>query len=170
MKCAICGRLRADHHEFVGLEVGLSFDPPVPILTFPCDGKVKEWWLTQRQVVEWQALFPSLDVERTCRAALAWVLAKPERRKTARGCPAFLVAWLSREQDRPRNGQNAPHASTGAATRDAVRRCQPHQGREIPPHWLGIGAHSGCYDCEKVVAARRGRHVPEELLFAEGKP
>jgi hypothetical protein len=56
-------------------------------------------------VAEWAALFPSLDILEQCRHALAWTLAKPERRKTARGMPAALVAWFGRSQDR---GKTAP--------------------------------------------------------------
>jgi hypothetical protein len=32
----------------------------------------------------------------------AWLLANPKRRKTAKGVPRFVVAWLTREQERAR--------------------------------------------------------------------
>lgn len=76
-------------------------DPHTPTaLRFPTVGGEASWALTEAQVAAWVELFPSLDVRAECRGALAWVLANPSRRKTARGMPAFLVAWLSRSNDR----------------------------------------------------------------------
>jgi hypothetical protein len=75
--------------------------PPPPLLVFPIVGKgAKEWALTGHAVAEWTQDFPGLDVLRECRAALAWTKANPEKRKTARGMPAFLVRWLTRSNDR----------------------------------------------------------------------
>lgn len=82
---------------------------PTAILTFPCGGKVKSWDLTAGQVAEWQEPYPALDILQECRAALSWVQAN--QKKTAKGMPAFLVAWLSRSQNR------AP-APSGATKRD----------------------------------------------------
>jgi hypothetical protein len=70
-----------------------------PLLTFPCDGKTREWALTQSQVDRWSGLFPSLDVMAEARGALAWCEANPSKRKTAGGMPKFLVAWLTRSQN-----------------------------------------------------------------------
>ena len=83
-------------------ETPAASSPPVdpPVLTFPCDGEPKQWHLTQSQVDHWKELFPSRDILADCRAALAWVEAKPQRRKTHRGMPAFLVGWIGRTQDR----------------------------------------------------------------------
>ena len=71
-------------------------------LRYPTVGKDPSWALTEAQLSAWSALFPGLDVLAECRSALAWVLANPGRRKTARGMPAFLVAWLGRSNDRAR--------------------------------------------------------------------
>lgn len=70
------------------------------LLTFPTDGPVKEWRLTQGHLDEMIAAYPALDVMAECRKALLWVKAKPERRKTARGMRAFLLGWLGKSQDR----------------------------------------------------------------------
>lgn len=73
--------------------------PPSPaFLEFPVIGD-KTWSLSESQVVEWERLFPGIDVRGQCRKALAWVLAKPNRKKTSGGMPAFLVRWLSKEND-----------------------------------------------------------------------
>lgn len=82
---------------------------PPPILTFPCDGKAREWHLSEAQVAAWRLAYPSLDVLGECRKALAWVEACPERRKTARGMTRFLVGWLNRAQDSPRRTGPPPN-------------------------------------------------------------
>jgi hypothetical protein len=62
----------------------------------------RSWTLTNEQAARWQASFPGVDVMAECQRALAWVEADPRRRRTARGMPRFLVAWLNRATDRPR--------------------------------------------------------------------
>lgn len=75
-------------------------DSPV-VLEFPTVGKGGPVWkLTQRQLDDWSALFPALDVLAEARAALAWCVANPGRRKTTGGMPKFLVNWLTRSQER----------------------------------------------------------------------
>lgn len=79
-------------------------------LKFPTDGTPQEWPLTERQIVEWLTLYPSLDVLAECRKARAWIDADPKRRKTAGGMRRFLVNWLN-------NATNRPHAVSGAGSR-----------------------------------------------------
>lgn len=84
------------------------------VMEFPCDGNPDAWRLMQSQVDEWQRLFPKLDVAAECRGALAWVLASPERRKTARGMPRFLVGWFGRATNRGVGRQDAERSVLGA--------------------------------------------------------
>lgn len=70
------------------------------VISYPTDGPVKRWDLTEDQLHQWQQDFPNLPVLEECRKALAWVNASPERRKTARGMAKFLVGWFSRANDR----------------------------------------------------------------------
>ena len=70
-----------------------------PVLTYPCDGMPKAWSLTQSKLDEWAPLFPTLDLPDLCRQALAWVMASPDRRKTAKGMERFLVSWFGREKN-----------------------------------------------------------------------
>lgn len=88
------------------------------LLTFPCNGKQKTWRLTQSAVDEWTALYPGIDVLAECRKALAYV--KANRPKTARGMPAFLVAWFNRINDRKAGVQQ--RASPPELTSDELRR------------------------------------------------
>jgi uncharacterized protein YdaU (DUF1376 family) len=76
-------------------------DDSPTVLTFPTIGNHgPEWRLSERQVAEWKALFPGLDVTSEARKALAWIQAQPERRKTTRGMRKFIVSWLTRTVDR----------------------------------------------------------------------
>lgn len=75
------------------------------LVTFPVVGNNgTEWRLRRRQVEEWQALFPNLNVLDECRHALGWIRANPRKRKTVTGMPRFLNAWLTRSVDRRSGG------------------------------------------------------------------
>lgn len=88
------------------------------ILTYPTNGKVKSWELTQSQVDEWAGLYPGIDVMAECRKALAWSKANPAKRKTAGGMPRFLVSWLGKANDRggATNGKSPTAADSGEYT------------------------------------------------------
>ena len=68
---------------------------------------------TAAQLAEWRAAFPGVDVRRELLAAGAWAKAKPERRKTRRGAPAFCVNWL-------KNATPTAPTRSAAAARDAA--------------------------------------------------
>jgi hypothetical protein len=84
-------------------EVAGSADasPPSPAAaTLPCVGDgPSEFVVTEEQVAAWRPAYPAVDVLGEIRKARAWLDANPSKRKTHRGCPAFLVRWLSRSQD-----------------------------------------------------------------------
>lgn len=86
--------------------------PDQVLMTFPCDGPRKTWDLTATVVDALQRDFPSLNVLAICRMALAWIEAKPHRRKTANGMRAFLVNWLCRRVDE-HGGHRNGHAAAG---------------------------------------------------------
>ena len=72
--------------------------PELAILEFQCNGPIRTWHLTQRQIDEWTGLYSGVDVFGECRKALAWINAN--QRKTAKGMPRFLNSWLARSCDR----------------------------------------------------------------------
>ena len=88
--------------------LSLPLSPVVAVL--PCVGRgAKQFAVTECQVEEWAKDFPGVDVRRAVLAASAWTKANPDKRKTHRGMPAFLVRWLTREQDHgSRNGADKP--------------------------------------------------------------
>jgi hypothetical protein len=72
--------------------------------------------VTTSMVAEWSSSFPAVDVPQQLRQMRAWSIAKPSRRKTSRGVNAFIVGWLSKQQDtgKPMNGSNARDPFAGA--------------------------------------------------------
>lgn len=69
---------------------------PVHDFTFACDGQPGSWSPSEGQIASWGRAFPGVRVEDEIRHARAWVEARPENRKTARGMPRFLVGWFGR--------------------------------------------------------------------------
>lgn len=75
-------------------------EPPYaePLLIFECNGKVKEWALTEAKLSEWEESFPQTDVLACCRKALQWT--RDNGKKTAVGMNKFLGGWIGRAADR----------------------------------------------------------------------
>lgn len=91
------------------------------LLDFPCDGAIGAWSLTDAQLVRWTEQYPALDVLAECRKALAWIEATPQRRKTAKGMPTFLVNWLNRATNDPRSARRPALVGPGALLSDTAR-------------------------------------------------
>jgi hypothetical protein len=139
-------------------------------LIFPTVGKAAEWVLTNSQVAAWRQLFPHLDVEQECRAALAWVIANPAKRKTATGVARFLTAWLTRAQDSGRGAKSATPAANGAAARDVrplSAYCNGHLDRQ--DRWSD-DPRPDCPACkhQRAKYPRHPRVVSMEQLFSRG--
>ena len=79
--------------------------PPVAIIPL-VDGT--EATFTQMQVDEWAQAYPAVDVAQQLRQMRAWCNANPTRRKTARGVEAFIVGWLTKEQNSGRPSKPGP--------------------------------------------------------------
>lgn len=75
-------------------------DDDEPVLMYPTVGVEREWVLSQSFLKKLNGLYPALDVLTEAKKALAWLIANPSRRKTARGMPRFLVNWLNRANDK----------------------------------------------------------------------
>ena len=111
------------------------------ILTFPTVGASPSWPLSQKHIESWGEAYPALDVLGECRRALAWVQAKPDRRKTAKGMPAFLVNWFNRSTDRgghARSSEDVPLTKAQRSSQaidqafDSLERV--HAARETERH------------------------------------
>lgn len=53
----------------------------------------------QKQVNEWEELYPAVNVAQELRNMSGWLNSNPKKRKTKSGILRFINGWLSREQD-----------------------------------------------------------------------
>lgn len=53
-----------------------------------------------KEIKDWEELYPVVDVRQQLRAMKGWLLSNPGRRKTKRGINRFINNWLSKKQDR----------------------------------------------------------------------
>lgn len=68
-----------------------------------------EYQVTERQIEEWRALYPAVDIKQEFRKMKGWCDTNPNRRKTKSGIKKFINSWLSRSQGKkeipqPQNG------------------------------------------------------------------
>lgn len=54
----------------------------------------------QKDVEEWQELYPGVDVIQQLKNMKGWLNASPTKRKTKNGIRRFINAWLSKEQNK----------------------------------------------------------------------
>lgn len=66
----------------------------------------------QSEIDEWAEAFPAVQIESELKRMKVWLDANPRKRKTKRGINAFVVSWLTRQQDRPRPGQQVAIADS----------------------------------------------------------
>lgn len=60
----------------------------------------EEYGIVQSDIVEWQELYPAVDVMQELRNMKGWCKENAAKRKTARGIRRFITSWLAREQNR----------------------------------------------------------------------
>lgn len=120
---------------------------PEPDKSAPTSPTVIELPATQNQIVkiteadvdEWRSAFPAVDVSQKLKAIRAWLIANPQRRKTVRGMRKFVVAWLSREQDR--GGIPSGAGPPQQQARKSAFQDRQDQARDRLSRKLGIGAN-----------------------------
>lgn len=54
----------------------------------------------EKEIKNWEELYPAVDVRQQLRSMKGWLLANPAKRKTKRGINRFINSWLSKRQDR----------------------------------------------------------------------
>jgi len=74
----------------------------VPLIHKSGNGDPEEYSITEDQALEWETLFPALDVRQTLREIRAWNLANPKNRKTRAGIVRHITGWLSSNQNKAR--------------------------------------------------------------------
>lgn len=61
----------------------------------------------EKEIKNWEMLYPAVDVRQQLRGMKGWLLANPAKRKTKRGINRFINSWLSKRQDRGGDGNPA---------------------------------------------------------------
>lgn len=74
--------------------------PPVELIPLPGTG---EYPVSPQLVNELQRAYPGVDIRAELGKARAWCVTNPTKRKTARGVPRFLNAWMERAQNARRS-------------------------------------------------------------------
>ncbi len=84
-----------------------------PIITLILNTK-EEYPIYQKDISEWQELYPAVDIMQELRKMKGWCNDNPQKRKTKNGIRRFIGSWLSREQDKGgvfRNQQKSTYQS-----------------------------------------------------------
>ena len=84
-----------------------------PLYELPAAGKRKTYSVTRKQIEHWRELFPGVDLHRELRGMIGWLESNPTRRKI--NVERFIVNWLNKAQDSPRNGSNGSNGSPASA-------------------------------------------------------
>jgi hypothetical protein len=104
-------RLGQAKEELLSAETS-SAQPEAIDITMPLNTG-EEHPIPKSQVVEWQKLYPAVDVMQALRSMRGWCLAHKARRKTKQGVQRFMNSWLSREQDNAKHQANSGQSGTG---------------------------------------------------------
>ncbi len=114
-------------------------DSPPAVVSVPLVDKT-EYGVTQVEVDEWALAYPGVNVVQQLREMRAWSLANAAQRKTRRGFNAFVVRWLSKEQDKAGQQRFIPPAEIAKHTvpakpgKDpALLKIEQHEASVKPP-------------------------------------
>lgn len=128
--------------------------PPAAIIPL-VDGT--EAVFTQAQVDDWGRAYPAVDVAQQLRQMRAWCNANPTRRKTARGVEAFIVGWLTKEQNSGRTSRAVAGSVDPKHDREAADRADQR------PQWALDAGFANVYE-----ARNKGCHERTAHLFRDG--
>lgn len=86
-----------------------------------------EFEVTESAALEWEGLYPSVDVRQELRGMRGWLLANPSRRKTRGGILHFITSWLSREQEGggAKPGARTKRYRTSAESQALIKNAAP---------------------------------------------
>ena len=74
------------------------------------------WSGVEPRIPGWEDAYPNVDVAQELKAMNQWLLANPSKRKTQKGLPRFITAWLKRQTEKGPNRGNqtgSEYAETG---------------------------------------------------------
>lgn len=74
------------------------------------------WSGVEARIEAWTDAYPGVDVDQELKAMNQWLIANPSKRKTQKGLPRFITAWLKRQTEKgPKRGNQtkSEYAETG---------------------------------------------------------
>lgn len=124
-------------------------------------GKIQSRNITEREVKEWQPLYPAVDVLAECSKMAGWCLGNPTKRKTAQGIDRFIQAWLAREQDKSRTlgGAGPPRP------RELTRYERDMQALRDAAGGDSNGSNSTSTNDDSASADNRGGEAADDIPF-----
>lgn len=159
-------------------EVGAAAsEPPASavLLTYPCQGKVREWALTEAFVEQLRTIYPGLDVVAQLRKMAVKMDSGAVSRKTAKGMPRACFTWLD---NAVRWGAGSAAGTTGVRPETAPvapaagpRDQEQERQQRFSAEWARHRKHSRWAEYEAFVRSPQGAGVPprfEEWLAAGG--
>jgi hypothetical protein len=90
-----------------------AIDSSPILMEIPVVGGQGVFLVTEAMRDSFAKAYPSLDVDQCLRAAQLWIEVNPSRRKTPKGMPRFLAAWLERDQNKGHNVIANPDKPSG---------------------------------------------------------
>ena len=85
------------------------------IICIPLSNK-DEFPVTKAMLVEWESLYPNVDIGQELRNIRGWNVSNEKKRKTSRGIMAHINTWLHKAQNRGGNGNGSGHRSSPGST------------------------------------------------------
>ena len=125
--------------ESIASELSIGEPAVIEILTNKKNEAAK---VTHSQYDRWVETYQGVDVWQTLLRIRSWAENNPAKRKTLKGMPKFIDAWLAREQDKPKPNPSPPPGSPGlflnSRERNAIRNAETfdyHRGIDFgDPH------------------------------------
>jgi hypothetical protein len=78
----------------------------------------EHWEPEDSEVIQWQKLYPNVDVYQELNAMTGWLDANPKKRKTKTGIKRFVNSWLARAQDKGGSPMVQSKENRSQSTRD----------------------------------------------------
>ena len=92
--------------------------PVIELMTNRYNTTGEVYRVTEKQVAEFESIYPSVDVRQQLRNMRGWLINNPVKRKTTRGMPKFMNAWLTDKQDK--GGNHAKHTGNTTGQREEL--------------------------------------------------
>jgi len=94
--------IEGDRDILLGANSSESKEEPIISLTL---NNKSEFFIFQKQISEWEELYPAVDIISELRKMKGWLNSNPKKRKTKSGIRNFITTWLAKEQDKGRRSE-----------------------------------------------------------------